>query len=345
MFVFPADIKKSIKSNYQREYNFIFIIVGLSTIIGIILTILSSFLLLNYLVSIDARNLFINSLNSNFSTIFIPIALFLFFPIMLMNMQPIKYYLSLEKTNTNNKLMILGIIEIVYIPLVILTLFFQETNLKVILINLPIVGAYIYLLYELKKSIKIDIINYLFFTGTTYLLVPFFIIIYNGGFSTITDIRFISLYLYFMLTGLGLSYIFIKTINETKKPNCLFYIIISIVILFLISLNPLLNINFSENSLTILGIRENTQKNYMIHEDFFYKNNNKLHMDKTKITLEKGDKVTYYMICGKKLFENTETFVLEIENNKYQIPNKYINNIQNYENKNSQPNNASKCNS
>ncbi|MEN2879017.1 hypothetical protein POEJIIAE_00406 [Mannheimia haemolytica] len=51
------------------------------------------------------------------------------------------------------------------------------------------------------------------------------------------------------------------------------------------------------------------------------------------------------MICGKKLFENTETFVLEIENNKYQIPNKYINNIQNYENKNSQPNNASKCNS
>ncbi|HDL3137719.1 TPA: hypothetical protein RSV79_002511, partial [Mannheimia haemolytica] len=98
-------------------------------------------------------------------------------------------------------------------------------------------------------------------------------------------------------------------------------------------------------SLTILGIRENTQKNYMIHEDFFYKNNNKLHMDKTKITLEKGDKVTYYMICGKKLFENTETFVLEIENNKYQIPNKYINNIQNYENKNSQPNNASKCNS
>ncbi|STY59908.1 Uncharacterised protein [Mannheimia haemolytica] len=97
MFVFPADIKKSIKSNYQREYNFIFIIVGLSTIIGIILTILSSFLLLNYLVSIDARNLFINSLNSNFSTIFIPIALFLFFPIMLMNMQPIKYYLSLEK--------------------------------------------------------------------------------------------------------------------------------------------------------------------------------------------------------------------------------------------------------
>ncbi|HDL3431923.1 TPA: hypothetical protein PW444_002574, partial [Mannheimia haemolytica] len=166
MFVFPADIKKSIKSNYQREYNFIFIIVGLSTIIGIILTILSSFLLLNYLVSIDARNLFINSLNSNFSTIFIPIALFLFFPIMLMNMQPIKYYLSLEKTNTNNKLMILGIIEIVYIPLVILTLFFQETNLKVILINLPIVGAYIYLLYELKKSIKIDIINYLFFTGT-----------------------------------------------------------------------------------------------------------------------------------------------------------------------------------
>ncbi|HDZ3626364.1 TPA: hypothetical protein RSV72_002582, partial [Mannheimia haemolytica] len=219
MFVFPADIKKSIKSNYQREYNFIFIIVGLSTIIGIILTILSSFLLLNYLVSIDARNLFINSLNSNFSTIFIPIALFLFFPIMLMNMQPIKYYLSLEKTNTNNKLMILGIIEIVYIPLVILTLFFQETNLKVILINLPIVGAYIYLLYELKKSIKIDIINYLFFTGTTYLLVPFFIIIYNGGFSTITDIRFISLYLCFMLTGLGLSYIFIKTINETKKPN------------------------------------------------------------------------------------------------------------------------------
>ncbi len=103
-----------------------------------------------------------------------------------------------------------------------------------------------------------------------------------------------------MLTGLGLSYIFIKTINETKKPNCLFYIIISIVILFLISLNPLLNINFSENSLTILGIRENTQKNYMIHEDFFYKNNNKLHMDKTKITLEKGDKVTYYMILWKK---------------------------------------------
>lgn len=43
-------------------------------------------------------------------------------------MQPIKYYLSLEKTNTNNKLMILGIIEIVYIPLVILTLFFQETK-------------------------------------------------------------------------------------------------------------------------------------------------------------------------------------------------------------------------
>lgn len=128
MFVFPADIKKSIKSNYQREYNFIFIIVGLSTIIGIILTILSSFLLLNYLVSIDARNLFINSLNSNFSTIFIPIALFLFFPIMLMNMQPIKYYLSLEKTNTNNKLMILGIIEIVYIPLVILTLFFQRNK-------------------------------------------------------------------------------------------------------------------------------------------------------------------------------------------------------------------------
>lgn len=83
----------------------------------------------------------------------------------------------------------------------------------------------------------------------------------------------------------------------------------------------------------------------MVEKLLFNELMNKFHMDKTKITLEKGDKVTYYMICGKKLFENTETFVLEIENNKYQIPNKYINNIQNYENKNSQPNNASKCNS
>ncbi|EFX92696.1 hypothetical protein HMPREF0027_0217 [Actinobacillus ureae ATCC 25976] len=164
MFEFPSDIKKAIKSNYQREYNCIFIIVGLSTIIGIIFTVFSSFLLLSYLVSINARNLFIHSLENNFSTIFIPIALFLFFSIALINIQPIKYASSIkEKKNTNKHdiLITLGIMEIVYIPLILLTILFHETNLKTILINLPIVITYFYLLGKIKDSI--DMANYFIF--------------------------------------------------------------------------------------------------------------------------------------------------------------------------------------
>ncbi|WGE56928.1 hypothetical protein [Actinobacillus equuli] len=338
MFEFPSDIKKAIKSNYQREYNCIFIIVGLSTIIGIIFTVFSSFLLLSYLVSINARNLFIHSLENNFSTIFIPIALFLFFPIALINIQPIKYASSIkEKKNTSkhNILITLGIMEIVYIPLILLTILFHETNLKIILINLPIVITYFYLLVKIKDSI--DMANYLFFTSTTYLLVPFCILIYNGGTSTITDIKFISIYLCLMLTGSGLGFFFVRNINKKQNPTYSFYLITSISILFLISINPLLEINFKENSLTMLGIRENTPKNYLIHKQFFYESNSSF-----KKNMKEND---YYITCGRKLFENAETLVLEIENHTYQIPNKYINNEQNYENKNSQPNNASKCNS
>lgn len=263
MFEFPSDIKKAIKSNYQREYNCIFIIVGLSTIIGIIFTVFSSFLLLSYLVSINARNLFIHSLENNFSTIFIPIALFLFFSIALINIQPIKYASSIkEKKNTNKHdiLITLGIMEIVYIPLILLTI--------------------------------------LFFTSTTYLLVPFCILIYNGGTSTITDIKFISIYLCLMLTGSGLGFLFVRNINKKQKPTYSFYLITSISILFLISINPLLETNFKENSLTILEIRENTPRNYLIHKQFFYESNSSF-----KKNMKEND---YYITCGRKLFENAK---------------------------------------
>lgn len=304
-------------NDYLKEYNIINSAVGLLAITTIITGILTNIFILKYLKEIDSSELFIESISNNFSAIFIPISIAIFFYLFLMNSLPIRSFLTVKRNKHYSKnkpyIEIICLIEIIFIPLISIAL--MEGGWKLLIITSPIILTYFFLLYSIKQSI--EFFTYFSFTIFIFLISPIIIIIFYGGINNLTIEKMAFLYFIFMGFSFSLNRTYLLDMNKNKRYPACFYLLLSVTSIFFIYASPFesFKIDIVRDSLRTIGIIDNNSKTYFIEKEFIQKSLENTHI----LTVTKPTKIeSYKAYCGKIYWKsNTKVVFKKMNDNEY----------------------------
>ncbi len=340
-------INRKEKNTYTREYNLIHIIVGSIAIFLSIASTVSSLMILGYLSKNESKNLFHEVIYQNFLSIIIPITIFMFFIIMALIISTVRYEMAIKKEfNIKSKLITLHILELIHFLLIIPLLikyeilplspninniiisfltFFKDAQNIIILLYVIIIIFHICILTSMKNEIKFC--DYILFSSCYVILFPVGILIYTGVLLESKDISvliFLIIYILFIAISFFSNLYYINHINKENKPSiflyCLFYIL-SVITLSM----PFSNgIDFTQNSLVALSIRDRENKQYLVN-DYFVKLHDLKKENYKERKIEKGkENEIFYIVCAKRLFKTDKTSLIETNKIKVQIPNELI---------------------
>ncbi|AWI50327.1 hypothetical protein AM202_05814 [Actinobacillus minor 202] len=304
-------------NDYLKEYNIINSTVGILAITAIITGILTNAFILKYLKEIDSSELFIESISNNFSAIFIPISIVIFYSLFLMNSLPIRSFFAVKRNNNYSKnrlyIEIICLMEIIFIPLISIVLI--KGGWELLIITLPIISTYFFLLHSIRQSI--EFFPYFCFTISIFLISPIIIIIFDGDINNLTIEKMAFLYFIFMGFSFFLNNTYLLNIKKHKRAPVRFYLLSSVTIIFAVSTSPfeIFKIDIVRNSLRSIGIIDNNSKTYFIEKTFIQKSLKNTHsLTNTKPT----NTEQYKAYCGKIYWKsNTEVVFKQMNDNEY----------------------------
>lgn len=304
-------------NDYVKEYNIINSIVGILAIMAISTGVLTNAFILKYLKEINSSELFIESISNNFSAIFIPISIAIFYSLFLINSLPIRSYLAIKRNKNYSKnkhyIEIICLIEIIFTPLISIAL--MDGGWKLFIITSPIILTYFFLLYSIRQSI--DFFEYICFTVSIFLISPFIIIIFYGNINNLTIEKMALLYSIFMGFSFFLNSIYLLDVKKHKRVPVWFYLLSSVTVIFFVYASPFESseIDIVKNSLRSIGIIDNNSKTYFIEKTFIQKSLKNTHtITDTKL----ANIEQYKAYCGKVYWKsNTEVVFKRINDNEY----------------------------